>query len=162
MPRAQFFRPADGGGDAGAAACACMEQGAPPLAQAVQSFVTQERVSAEYAAARADFGSNMKRALNLSMVASLGTARSACSCVLKRMLRVEPSHTNAPHCRSHCRDRTAPPHCRSHCHSRTACLTRHILALPQPASSSWQRALSKPHSLPGQPRVTPIAAQGAL
>ena len=48
-------------------------------------------------------------------------------CVLKHMLRVEPSHTGAPHCRSHCHDRTAPPLCRSHCHSRAACVTRHIL-----------------------------------
>ena len=33
---------------------------------------------------------------------------SQCS-VLKRMLRVEPSHTGAPHCRSHCHARTAAP-----------------------------------------------------
>ena len=30
-------------------------------------------------------------------------------CVLKHLPRVEPSHTGAPHCRSHCHARTATP-----------------------------------------------------
>ena len=53
---------------------------------------------------------------------------SHCS-VLKRMLRVEPSHSGAPHCGPHCHARTAA-HTTTADRTATsrACLTRHILS----------------------------------
>ena len=48
--------------------------------------------------------------------------------MLKRMLRVEPSHTGAPHCRTTA-NLVLPRHqCRFALPLRTACLTRHIHA----------------------------------